>query len=56
MRCEIYPVFKNKSFLWKWRHVGEDGRIEESREAYDLYYECVIAARTSGYRPLLKVA
>jgi hypothetical protein len=56
MRCEIYPVFDKKSFLWKWRHVGEDGRIEESRQAYSLYYECVVAARSSGYQPRLSVA
>ena len=56
MRCEIYPIFDKKSFLWKWRQVDEDGRIEESQETYFLYYDCVSAARSSGYRPKVKTA
>jgi len=60
MRCEICPVEYKKSakknaFRWKWRHVAVDGRIEESFEDYELYYECVVAARARGYQPLLKV-
>jgi hypothetical protein len=51
--CEIYHVaYKEKdSFGWKWRHIGEDGRVKESKETYALYYECVCAARVSGYAP-----
>jgi len=56
MHCEIYPVVHEKSFRWKWRQVDEDGRVEESRETYFLYYDCVTAARSSGYRPKVKTA
>ena len=61
MRCEIYPIGyrkseKNTSFRWKWRHVAADGSIEESTELYELYYECVVAARVRGYQPPLRVA
>jgi hypothetical protein len=52
--CEIYPVKHAKSFQWKWRHVAEDGRVRESHEQYALYYECMSAARASGYEPQLK--
>jgi len=61
MRCEIYAVghksvrHKN-SFRWKWRYVAADGSIKESEEFYTLYYECVVAARSSGYEPPLRVA
>jgi hypothetical protein len=54
---EIVPVTrKNSSLRWKWRHVDAEGRIKESKEEYALYYECVIAARESGYRPKVKCA
>lgn len=56
MNCEIYHVAYKKSFRWKWRHVRDNGRIEESRQTYSLYYECVVAARSSGYQPRLRVA
>jgi hypothetical protein len=56
MHCEIYHVTYKNSFRWKWRHVSEDGRIEESRQDYSLYYECVVAARSSGYQPRVRVA
>lgn len=54
--CEIYHVvLKDKdSFRWKWRSIGDDGRVEESKETYALYYECVCAARKSGYEPKIK--
>lgn len=49
--CEIFHVPHKKSFRWKWRHVGADGRTVESRESYALYYECFSAAREAGYEP-----
>jgi hypothetical protein len=50
--CEIFHVQHEKSFRWKWRHVQDDGRvISESEEEYELYYECVSAARSRGYEP-----
>ena len=39
------------SFLWKWRHIGPDGGVTESEEAYTLFYEALSAARTKGYEP-----
>jgi hypothetical protein len=56
MHCEIYPVAHEKSFRWKWRQVDEDGRVEESQETYFLYYDCVTAARSSGYQPRVRTA
>jgi hypothetical protein len=63
MRCEIYPIGyrksetskKQSSFRWKWRHIADDGSVEESTELYELYYECVVAARVRGYQPSLRV-
>jgi len=52
--CVIRPVKHNNSFRWKWRHTRADGTVKESEEAYDLFYECVLAARESGFEPQLK--
>ena len=49
--CEIYHVPHGGSFRWKWRHVAADGRVSESKHEYELFYECVCAARESGYEP-----
>lgn len=49
--CEIFHVQHENSFRWKWRHVQADGRVSESEEEYDLYYECVSAARSRGFEP-----
>jgi len=56
MQCEIYSIRYENSFRWKWRHVAADGSIKESKDVYPLYYECVVAARSSGYSPPLRVA
>lgn len=53
-QCEIFHVpFKN-SFRWRWRAIAEDGSVSESQESYELFYECVTAARRSGYQPQIK--
>jgi hypothetical protein len=53
--CEIFHVPYNTSFRWKWRAVDGDGSsVEESQESYELFYECVCAARASGYQPQIK--
>ena len=49
--CEIYNVPYKRSFRWKWRHIGADGCVNECVEEYGLYFECVAAARASGYEP-----
>lgn len=50
-RCEVIPVPQKKThtFAWKWRHTSPDGRVTEAKHAYELYYECVCAARKQGY-------
>ncbi|HUG77942.1 MAG TPA: hypothetical protein VML57_10700 [Burkholderiales bacterium] len=54
--CEIYHVPYKSSFRWKWRHVDPDGRVvSESKKEYQLFYECVSAAREKGYEPLAKI-
>jgi hypothetical protein len=53
--CEIFHVPYNTSFRWKWRAIDGDGSsVEESQESYELFYECVCAARASGYQPQIK--
>ena len=55
MSCEIYFVTEKTTFRWKWRHVAEDGSVkDESKESYELFYECVTAARESGYQPRIR--
>jgi hypothetical protein len=55
MPCEIFFVPHAASFRWKWRHLAEDGSVkDESKESYELFYECVCAARASGYKPKIK--
>jgi hypothetical protein len=55
MPCEIFPVPHKASFRWKWRHRAEDGSVKhESEESYELFYECVCAARQNGYAPKIK--
>jgi hypothetical protein len=55
MPCEIFPVPHRASFRWKWRHLAEDGSVkDESDESYELFYECVCAAREHGYQPEIK--
>lgn len=44
-----------KTFRWKWRHVHADGRVSESKQEYQLFYECMSAARESGYEPVVKI-
>lgn len=55
MPCEIFHVPHDRSFRWKWRAVGADGRVSESEESYELFYDCVCAARASGYKPQMQI-
>ena len=52
--CVIFHVPRRGSFVWKWRHRLADGRVVESKEEYELYYECVSAALRQGYQPEMK--
>ena len=53
--CKILHVKHKDSFRWKWRHVADDGNVRESPASYELFYECVMAARENGYEPLIKL-
>lgn len=52
--CEIVHLTRERALRWKWRHVDPDGRVKESKQDYPLYYDCVVAARESGYQPKIK--
>lgn len=53
--CEIFHVRQNGSLAWKWRVVQPNGGgVVESDKSYALFYECIIAARESGYQPQIK--
>jgi hypothetical protein len=54
--CEIRHVKHKDSYRWKWRHVRANGTVQESKTSYSLYYECVLAARASGFVLELKCA
>ena len=52
--CEIIYVLDPKG--WKWRAISaENARNHEtSTETFQLFYECVLAARAKGYVADLK--
>ena len=54
--CEI--VYWKDEKGWKWRGLQVDGkpRPQLCSETYGLFYECVLAARASGYDPRIKCA
>ena len=52
--CEIIYIQSAKG--WKWRALPQDGRAEAkaSKETFELFYDCVAAARASGFTPNVK--
>lgn len=50
-QCEIIYVKTRSGTGWKWRVVSAAGVAQSSEQAYELFYECVVAARESGYTP-----
>ena len=46
--CEIVYVRQKNASGWKWRPLSGDAPCKET---YPLFYECVMAARASGYGP-----
>lgn len=52
--CEIIYTQHKEGNGWKWRAVMEDAQVKLSEKTYELFYECVTAARASGYNPKLK--
>lgn len=47
--CEVYRVAKKNAFWWKWRYTDPDGCTNVCAEEYAVVFECVEAARASGY-------
>ena len=50
-QCEIIYVKTRAGTGWKWRVVSAGGVARSSEQSYELFYECVVAARESGYTP-----
>jgi hypothetical protein len=51
-QCEIIYVQDPKG--WKWRVISAENAGETSAETFELFYECVLAARAKGYVADLK--
>ena len=50
-RCEIFHIRRKGKLRWKWRQTVKDGGLEVSEGEYELFYECLSAARKSGLTP-----
>jgi hypothetical protein len=49
--CEIVYVTGSAGEGWKWRTVSSARIARSSERSYELFYDCVVAARASGYSP-----
>jgi len=47
--CKIVYVTQRG---WRWQAVPLYGAPQASEKTYELFYECVLAARASGYAPM----
>ena len=47
--CEIIYVTQKHASGWKWRPLAAGAQA--CKETYQLFYECVTAARACGYGP-----
>ena len=52
--CEIIYVKHTEAKGWKWRPIADDADVKPSEKTYQLFYDCVTAARANGYSPILK--
>jgi hypothetical protein len=52
--CEIIYVKQKDGKGWKWRSIETDEQPEVSAQTFELFYECVTDARSSGYQPNVK--
>ena len=50
-RCEIFYLRRKGRLRWKWRATGRDGAIKCPDDEYELFYECLSAARKKGFTP-----
>jgi hypothetical protein len=49
--CKIIYVKHRGQAGWRWQGVSGQGTPQSSEQTYQLFYECVVAARASGYAP-----
>lgn len=49
--CKIVYVKQPGQAGWRWQGVAAHGAPQSSERTYELFYECVIAARASGFAP-----
>lgn len=49
--CKIVYVKHRGQGGWRWQSVSGEGKPPVSDKSYPLFYECVLAARASGYAP-----
>ena len=47
--CKIVYVTHRGQAGWRWQGVSRQGAPQASDKTYPLFYECVVAARASGY-------
>lgn len=52
--CEI--IYLKSAKGWKWRVLSArgDAKPRTSQETFELFYDCVSAARAKGYQPNVK--
>jgi hypothetical protein len=50
-RCEIFYVTRKGKLRWKWRHMADSGAVDRSEDEYELFYDCLSAARAKGFTP-----
>ena len=50
-RCEIFFVTRDGKLRWKWRNQAGDGASIRSEGEYELFYDCLSAAREEGFTP-----
>ena len=49
--CKIVYLKQSGEAGWRWHAIDADGKRAASAHSYALYYECVVAARASGFTP-----
>jgi hypothetical protein len=49
--CEVIYVKHESGNGWKWRPIVAEREAKPSEKTYPLFYDCVSAARASGYTP-----
>ncbi len=47
----MYVVRRRNAFRWKWRYANDRGLLVDCVEEYEIFFDCVRAARAEGYEP-----